>query len=206
MHNNWTKEVVEKLEHDWKTKESHGAPVVFEMASKLGESFIDLGCGFGKFYDFLLHNKKSSFTYYGIDSSEAMIERAKQKYPIIAKKCFIFQDIIFPLTCDLAKVDVVLCNEVFAHLPEVYQCGVLETINSLKSNYVIITIQAFLNGDFIVENVNMKGQRFYNVIQNIEDFEDEINFKLDGVTSVKTDVVPLTKKVYKATFTVRRSV
>ena len=42
-------------------------------------SVNDLGCGYGAFYDFL-DDRYDSFTYYGIDVSEDMIQAAERRY------------------------------------------------------------------------------------------------------------------------------
>ncbi len=54
-------------------------------------SVLDMGCGFGDFYDFLEKNFKN-FSYYGIDIHEKMIEAARKKYPQVKFDAMDFGD------------------------------------------------------------------------------------------------------------------
>lgn len=47
-----------------------------------GASILDFGCGFGDFYDFLIHDKKiKKITYTGIDINPTFVEIAKKRHP-----------------------------------------------------------------------------------------------------------------------------
>lgn len=68
----------------WGSKNSQY--IRFETLSEIGDlntkTILDVGCGFGDFYGFLLKNKKIKLKrYFGIDINPLMITIAKKKYP-----------------------------------------------------------------------------------------------------------------------------
>jgi len=76
---------------DWNGEASQTAR--FEQLCKIIEtsdpfSVTDLGCGYGALYDFLAHRFKS-FSYLGIDVSEAMVRVANQRHPTIGQARFV---------------------------------------------------------------------------------------------------------------------
>jgi SAM-dependent methyltransferase len=76
---------------DWNGEESQ--TLRFEQLGKiitLSEAFSlnDLGCGYGALFDFL-SAKHPTFSYLGIDVSEAMVQAAKQRYQDITQARFI---------------------------------------------------------------------------------------------------------------------
>ena len=66
---------------DWNGEESQF--VRFEQLSKIINKDIfsinDIGCGYGKYFEFL-QNRFSNFNYYGFDLSQEMINNAKSLY------------------------------------------------------------------------------------------------------------------------------
>ncbi len=54
--------------------------VLAEVANMAGKSVLDLGCGLGHFYEFLL-TRCAGVRYLGYDFSEKFIARARSKYP-----------------------------------------------------------------------------------------------------------------------------
>lgn len=74
----------------WGSKESQFSR--FEILSQISElkdkSLLDVGCGFGDFYDFLVNYKKVPISkYIGIDLSPEIIEVAKKNHPEITFLC-----------------------------------------------------------------------------------------------------------------------
>jgi len=65
---------------------------IFNIGDWNGKSVLDIGCGLGGFYDFLL-KKCSNFEYTGFDINEFMIKEAKIKYKKIEKR-FNVKDIL----------------------------------------------------------------------------------------------------------------
>jgi|ETNvirenome_6_85_1030632.scaffolds.fasta_scaffold00511_19 ubiquinone/menaquinone biosynthesis C-methylase UbiE len=64
----------------WGSKESQNIRfrVLLEMGIKGGQSVLDVGCGFGDFYDFLL-SQNINVDYVGADINKNFIKVAKQK-------------------------------------------------------------------------------------------------------------------------------
>ncbi len=52
--------------------------ILFAENIKKNDKVLDLGCGNGRYMDFI---KKNEGQYYGVDNSEELIKIAKQKYP-----------------------------------------------------------------------------------------------------------------------------
>ncbi len=89
----------------------------FQKLYEVGElhevTVLDVGCGVGDLYDFLLHQGCSSLSYTGVDLLDEMIEGAKKKYPGID----VFQH---DFANDLEKsYDYVLSSGAFSfHIPQ----------------------------------------------------------------------------------------
>jgi len=67
------KEFSKNRSNPWKEIE-----FLFNSYSENGDRVLDLGCGNGRFYEFL---KNKNINYVGIDISQKLIELAKRKYP-----------------------------------------------------------------------------------------------------------------------------
>ena len=70
----WTSDVVRELEDYWKPRRSHD--FVRSILPKDYQTVIDVGCGIGMYYELLVENGAS---YFGIDDSQGMVERAKER-------------------------------------------------------------------------------------------------------------------------------
>jgi ubiquinone/menaquinone biosynthesis C-methylase UbiE len=106
----WSTDKVKVLEEFWKPRRDHDS--VRSMLPKDYKSVLDVGCGVGVFYDLLIENGAS---YTGIDSSNAMIERAKERIgPGKFEKGDIY-NIRFPEQ----SFDLVFCWAVLFHLPDI---------------------------------------------------------------------------------------
>ena len=81
---------------DWKDEKSQITR--FEQLIKVIEnptetfSLNDIGCGYGKLYEFL-SGRFNSFVYYGYDISTEMIEEAKKLYPDVSHLFFTIHDV-----------------------------------------------------------------------------------------------------------------
>jgi len=197
MLNLWSDKVVSRLEHDWNSKNQPGVEETFSMTARLGNSFLDVGCGYGRFYAFLLE-KGDKFSYIGYDSSEAMIDKAEAMYN--NSDCFILHDVTKPF---IHSMDVVLCNELFIHLLPEVQEKVLGNINSTKSKAIVISIQIKDDKD-IIEEHPLEGESFINVIQNESTFIKTIADSIQGIRSISIHRYKLNRKVYKTVFIIGR--
>ncbi|MBN1162609.1 class I SAM-dependent methyltransferase [Patescibacteria group bacterium] len=76
---------------------------------------LDLGCGNGRFYDYLASNLTTNkFEYTGCDISEPLLSISKSKYPNTE---FLQLDIISDLEKIHEKYDVVACFGITHHIP-----------------------------------------------------------------------------------------
>jgi 2-polyprenyl-3-methyl-5-hydroxy-6-metoxy-1,4-benzoquinol methylase len=115
-------ELVSKKKNFWGEKQAKFAVdnwrmpnyvrVQFDMISKRSNQYIDLGCGYGRLSDHIKKHKKW-FAYTGYDSSQAMINLAKERNPE-NEDCFIIKDIT-KNQWDISS-DMIICNAVLIHL------------------------------------------------------------------------------------------
>jgi len=94
----------------------------FQKFIKPGGQVLDAGCGNGRISEIV---RKSKAEYLGIDFSEEIIKRAKEKYP---KEKFQKADIL-DLKFDEGKFDLIFCNAVLQHIPSsAYRILALENL------------------------------------------------------------------------------
>jgi len=81
--------------------------ILRQSGIKTGDSVLDVGCGLGDFYNFLLSNG-IEVNYHGVDIVPEFIEKAKEKYP---QSNFQVRDILKnPFNED--SFDYVVCSQV----------------------------------------------------------------------------------------------
>ncbi len=67
-------------------------------------SLVDVGCGFGEYFNYLLNNHKTPTNYIGIDCEEKMIEISQIRFPNLE---FVVQNVL----CDtLISADYYVCS------------------------------------------------------------------------------------------------
>lgn len=98
----------------------------FEKYIQEGDDILDIGCGNGRFYEFL---KDKKINYRGVDNSANLILEAKKRYPAIASN-FEVGDILTLKT--YVKFDKIFCLAVLHHLPS--QALRLKALGNLKEN------------------------------------------------------------------------
>jgi SAM-dependent methyltransferase len=69
-----------------------------------GSNVVDVGCGFGEYYNYLLKNHKLPQKYIGVDCEEKMIDVCNIRFP---NEQFLVQNI---LQDDLIKADYYICS------------------------------------------------------------------------------------------------
>ena len=184
MLNVWDVKVVRKLSARWGELQGADTESTFRLAARSGDSFLDVGCGMGRFYGYLLEKKKGLFTYAGLDSSQAMIDAAKERFP---KGIFFLHDVTEPFPP--CQQDVVLCNEIFIHLLPDQQHKFICNLAAIGWRRLIITIQTradlTVESPFCVQEVALKKRRrFYNVLQNVDVFCAELMNVLGSDVSI----------------------
>lgn len=119
-------------------------------------SVLDVGCGFGSFYEYLNLNKLSKIKYFGIDLVEEMIEFAKNKYD---DNLFKVENL---LTYDSKeKYDFVIANGLFTQKFNFTQDEMLRFFTKCVLKLYKISNKGFLF-NILSENIDYKNPKnFY---------------------------------------------
>lgn len=137
MLNNWTLAEVDRAESSWGQKVPSYSTDMFNFVIDGMMSWLDLGCGFGRFLKYLTHyTGHNSHDYIGYDSSPSMIERITSNFPNLSDK-FFNRQVTDPIS---HKQEAVLCSAVLIHLPLPDQDIILKNIkliNPLKITFDI---------------------------------------------------------------------
>ncbi|OGV13386.1 MAG: hypothetical protein A2237_00015 [Stygiobacter sp. RIFOXYA2_FULL_38_8] len=109
------------------------------------DRILDVGCGGGHYLRSLDKKIKSSFSYTGIDQTEYYIKRAKEAFLLAlnenslrTKTEFKVGD-IFNIPVEDNNSEVVICNNVFLHLPSIEK-PLKELIRVSKKHIIIRTL------------------------------------------------------------------
>jgi 2-polyprenyl-3-methyl-5-hydroxy-6-metoxy-1,4-benzoquinol methylase len=84
---------------------------------KKSGKMLDIGCAYG----FLLYFMKNQFEIYGCDISPHAISQCKKLYRKNREECFFVHDITKPLPYPENYFDVVVCQDVLEHIPNLKQ-------------------------------------------------------------------------------------
>ncbi|RDI48170.1 class I SAM-dependent methyltransferase [Aquicella lusitana] len=106
------------------------------ITQKNNFSILDLGCGYGAYFEYLSKNYKD-FSYIGVDISHEMIEAAKTKHSLTRNALFICASGI-PDKVDFSIASGIF-NVMLDHSKIAWEEYYYNTLNALNSN----TIQAF---------------------------------------------------------------
>lgn len=183
---NWNKEIVDKLEAHW-NKSMHERrgyySVLKDLKTKEGMiSLLDMGCGICVDLPFV---KSLGFTYYGLDSSKDMIERAKQRFP---NENIELGD-VFKINYPDNQFDIVMNIDILMHIPN-YSIALKELFRVTKKVFV-------LKISYIWEKyptkVDFDHQKLYNIKYNLNEIISALlslkPFKLE-IVSVEDDERP----------------
>ena len=202
MLNNWSQKTVDKLEKIWSKHEHPSTAKFFSLAGSYGNSFLDIGCGSGRFFDFLSNKrlpKNQSFSYIGLDSSIAMIHTAKTRYPGMSDN-FIVHDISKPFAyC----AEVIVCHEVLIHMLPKNQIKVLSNMDKCHAKIIVLSIQTS-NKPTEIEHLRLGRHKFINIVQNLDEFNSSILENISNVSSIDVKNYYLVHDVYKSILTIKR--
>ena len=171
MLNDWNEKEVKRAERTW----GHTFPIytldMFNFALASGASFLDLGCGFGRFLQFLNENSEEP-DYVGYDSSEAMISRISKRFPDFLTRVF-HKDITATIT---HPQEVVVSSAIFIHLTLKEQQSILDNILALKPQPKAITF-----------DINCPNESKLGCLKNkqTESFERRIKITRGGETAFR---------------------
>ena len=133
--NNWSEAEVNRAESTWGYKTPQYTLDMFNFLTYGPTSWLDLGCGFGRFLDYLLPSSYEA-DYIGYDSSSAMIQRISERFPHYSSRIFLHK-ITDPIN---VNQQAILCSAVLIHITLEDQDKVLNNIkqaNPLKAAFDI---------------------------------------------------------------------
>lgn len=158
MINDWNAQEVKNAELRWGNKRPPFFLDMLDFALSNGNSFLELGCGFGRTLQYLIEQQEEP-NYIGYDSSPAMIDRITENFPYYSARIF-QRDITTPFG---HKQDIIFSLAVFIHITLNDQIKVLQQIKKAKPKAFTFDIncaseQYLLRADHF-ENIIMSGFR-----------------------------------------------
>lgn len=125
--NNWNEAEVSRAEKTWGHKVHPYTKDMFDFAIGTDDhrvkSWLDLGCGFGRFLEYL-EKVVEEPDYIGYDSSADMIKRIGERFFAYAPRCFC-RDITSPINNAQSSI---ICCAVLIHLPFKDQSKILKNV------------------------------------------------------------------------------
>lgn len=106
----WTQNRIGRLEEGWLQQRGGWYKLIEPLLPHENNSVLDVGCGIGMYYP-LLTSKSSN--YVGLDPTDAMIERARERHPEGEFRIGSVYNISLPSNW----IDLVFCWSVLVHLP-----------------------------------------------------------------------------------------
>lgn len=127
--NNWSKPEVERAVKTWGSTYHPYSVDMYNFAIAGVTSWLDLGCGFGRFFRYLFDQVEEP-NYIGYDSSPSMIEEFIKNFPEFNP--LIFQkDITSPI---IHRQQSILSSAVLIHITEDDQKKVLQNVLKASPN------------------------------------------------------------------------
>lgn len=147
--NIWDSSYVSLAERKWGRRIPKYTKDIFDFAIKSGDSWLDLGCGFGRFLRYLIKRVKDP-DYVGYDSSPDMVKRIVELYPEFILRVF-QRDITRHIP---PYKEVVISNAVFIHLNFKEQQRILDNISKLdpRPRAIVFDINSY---------VGMKDKKYF---------------------------------------------
>ena len=203
--NLWDAPQVKRAEKTWGHKFPDYTQYLFFNASDEGNNFLDLGCGFGRFLEYLT-NAVEEFEYIGFDSSLDMVERVVERFPEHKVNVF-HQNITEPLDYLGLHRTIVVCSAVLIHLTVDDQYKILDNLLDAKPFAIGFDINCLpdkqLNDKYSVERVMPPGFRM--TWQSFVKFDEMISTKFGSDYSIQSEKFKLTGRRSKHVFFLRRS-
>ena len=135
--NDWNEAEVNRAEKTWGHKTPQYTIDMFEFAIDDCKSWLDLGCGFGRFLEYL-DNTLPDPDYIGYDSSPDMVERIQERFPIYSPRIFV-HDITTPLN---NAQESIICSAVLIHITLADQDKVLNNIKAINPKSIAFDINS----------------------------------------------------------------
>lgn len=135
--NNWNAAEVNRAENSWGKITPPYSVDMFNFVIKGSKSWLDLGCGFGRFLNYLLDSQEDP-DYIGYDASVDMVKRIREKFPVYSSKIF-QHNITEPI---VNHQDAIICSAVLIHITKEDQLKVLNNIKASKPNKIAFDINS----------------------------------------------------------------
>lgn len=187
--NNWSKAEVDRAESSWGQKIHPYSKKMFDFLIKDCKSWLDLGCGFGRFLNYLINSVDDlDVNYIGYDSSQDMLDRIRQRFPDFAHRTFL-HNITDPI---VNKQEAILCSAVLIHITLADQNKVLNNILAAKPKKIAFDINSpdekYISevGDHFERKIKcseglfrMTWQSHYAMTKKVQDMFKNYNYTID---------------------------
>lgn len=156
--NNWNIAEVKRAENSWGNITPQYSVDMFNFIIKGSKSWLDLGCGFGRFLNYLIDSQEDP-DYIGYDASTDMVNRIRERFPIYSSKIF-QHNITEPI---VNHQDAILCSAVLIHITKEDQTKVLNNIKASKPSKIAFDINSPEES-----HIDKGGKDFENFIKGSE--------------------------------------
>lgn len=165
MLNNWNEKESLRAETTWGHTLPQYSKDMFNFAICTGRSYLDLGCGFGRFLQFLNDNVDEP-NYIGYDSSEAMISRIRERFPEFTISTFL-RSITDPIS---HPQESIILSAILIHLTIKDQQRILTNILALQPSPRAITFDINSPSEVEIDNLKIKQtNHFERVLKTTKD-------------------------------------
>lgn len=127
--NNWSAVEVERAKKLWGDTYPQYSIDLYNFAISNVESWLDLGCGFGRFFKYLLE-KVEEPNYIGYDSSSAMLDKFMKTFPDFSPLVF-SRNIVDKIVHHQQSI---ICSAVLIHLTKEDQVTILNNVCEVSPN------------------------------------------------------------------------
>ena len=135
--NEWSKREVERASTTWGTTVPVYSKTMFDFLIKDCRSWLDLGCGFGRFLNYLTNSFEEP-DYIGYDGSPDMIAKISESFPDYSSRVFV-RDIEHTI---IHVQDAILCSAVLIHINKESQLKVLKNIYESRPKRIAFDINS----------------------------------------------------------------
>lgn len=165
MLNDWNKREVNRAETTWGHTLPQYSKDMFNFAISGGKSYLDLGCGFGRFLKFLDNNVDEP-NYIGYDSSKAMLERIKEHFPEFNISTFL-HNITNPIN---HPQESIIASAIFIHLTTKDQLKIFTNILALHPLPKAITFDINSPSEIGIDRLkNKRTDHFGRILKTTKD-------------------------------------
>lgn len=202
MLNNWSEQSVKRAEKVWGSNFPKYTVAMFDAIIGGGKSYLDLGCGFGRFLQYLL-KKVPDADYVGYDSSPAMVERIKERFPDYSTRIFL-HNVTDPIPL---SPDCILCSAVMIHITREDQLNVLKAVKNARPKLFVFDInhKTDQKRDFFESVMRQADGDFRMSWQSPEGMLDQLKTFFPGKHEITSKSFPITKTYGKTCFFVRNT-